>query len=161
MQKFSKLFLIFLVILIIGGLLARFLITASEEDVQQVEDEAASSIPGYSTMLHIHQVAKEQQLEEGIINIEIAQENDLHSATIHLQSNVYMDEEVILKDSYNMLAKLVQLEQLASVTMLWYKPVHNKNEKVITFTLDQQALNHLNDYAYSDIPTIATTYVVE
>ena len=160
MKKFSKFYLIILVMFIISGLLARFFLNSTEEDVQEAELEAAATIPGYETMLHIQQVATEQQLQDALINIEVAQQGELNSAVVHIQSNEYMTEEILLKDSYNMLTKLSNLEQLASVHFIWYKPVNNKNSVVLDFVLDNTMLNALSNYTYKDIPTIASSYVL-
>ena len=158
MKKFSKFFLIILVIFIVGGLSARFFISTSEEDEKLAEDEAANSIPGYDTLLHIQQIAEQQQLENALLDVQIDTNGERNSALIKMQSNEFMEHDTLLKDSFDMLTKLNQVEQLDEVTYIWYKPVNNQNTTALTFTLSNEGLNQLMGHTYREIETFATHY---
>ena len=157
MRKFVKFYIILLVIFIGLGLLG-FSITKDAETPEELEAKTMQQTPGYATMVAISEMTKEQQLQDAVLDIQVQPDQDHDIALVKLQSSEFMNSDILLKDSYNMLQNIALSKQIAEITLVWYQVIDNNNTEVLTMTFDRTALDQISDVSYSDLSSMAKAY---
>ena len=161
LNKFLKILLIVL-ILFVGAVSVQFILKNNETTEQQKMEQAKAAIPPeqlkIETMNAISQIVLHQFVENIMLNMEIELVDDRQNITISLQASEFMDEDTLLKDSYNLLKEIKHVDGVNDVTLKWFMNVRSKNTEALTLTFDAKAVQSINDLSYKDLPAIATTY---
>lgn len=106
----------------------------------------------------VAEIITTQLLENAILNIEITPHDDKQNVAILLQSNEFIDEDTLLKNSYNILNQITKIEQIEQFTFHWYMLVKNKNTEVLTLTFSREVLDQISQHAYRNLPEISSYY---
>ena len=158
--KFNKTYIILLLALIVIGLVAFFLLDApSEEQPQQREEIAEQTPPGYETMVSVAQITNTHLLENAILNIQVTPKDAQEDVSLQLQTTEFVTEDTLLKNTYNLLQDIRQIETLATFTIAWFAVINGENTDVLTMTFDDEALQQFTTISYNELRNIATSYV--
>lgn len=158
-RKFTKLYMVFLLILIIIGGIGIFLSDKpSEKDLESLEEQAAKKTPGYATMTQLAQIAEKHQMENSVLDIQVSPIDNREDALVELQATENMTEDMLLQNTFNMLQDIEKIHTLDTFTITWFMLQDNINVKVLTLTLKRKALDQLHTIAYNELPEIASTY---
>ncbi|WP_042471306.1 hypothetical protein [Bacillus ndiopicus] len=157
MKKFVNFYLILLVLFIVVGI-SGFSSSKNKNPEQTVEEIALEKTPGYATMRTIEEMTKDQQLENAVLDIQVTPKKNEEVVVVEMQSSEFMSFDTLLKDSYNMLAKIADAPQITEFTFIWQQPVKNKNHVVLSMTFDRAGLDKIPTIAYSDLASIANTF---
>lgn len=156
MQKFVKFYIILLAIFIGLGLLGFSI--KKDETKEDAEATAIENTPGYATMAAINEMTKEQQLQDAVLDIQVLPDKNNEIVLVKMQSSEFMNADILLKDSYNMLKNIAQSKQIVEMTFVWHQVLHNKNTEVLSMTFDRTALDKIQDISYNELSSIATKF---
>jgi len=155
-RTFTLGYMALLIIFIIFGIF--MIIFSSNEGTPEIDESQIAKTPGLDTMLQVKEILTEQQLESTLINIEVTPVQNGQSVVIELQGNEFVTEDILLKDSYNILSSTVSLDELSDGVLSWYKKLDGQNVNVLTIQMTKSQMEQVKTSAYTDIPSIATTY---
>lgn len=158
-RKFTKLYIILLLALIGIGSVTFFISnTPSEEQLQQSEEMAKQKTPGYETMTTVAQTANTHLLENAILNIQVTPKDSKEDVLLQLQTTEFLTEDMLLKNTYNLLQDIRQIKTLDTFTVAWFAVINSENTEVLTMTFDHQALQQVATISYKALPSIVTDY---
>ena len=155
-RTFTLGYMALLIIFIIFGIF--MIIFSSNEGTPEIDESQIAKTPGLDTMLQVKEILTEQQLESTLINIEVTPVQNGQSVVIELQGNEFVTEDILLKDSYNILSSTVSIDELSDGVLSWYKKLDGQNVNVLTIQMTKSQMEQVKTSAYTDIPSIATTY---
>lgn len=155
-RTFTLGYMALLIIFIIFGIF--MIIFSSNEGTPEIDESQIAKTPGLDTMLQVKEILTEQQLESTLINIEVTPVQNGQSVVIELQGNEFVTEDILLKDSYNILSSTVYIDELSDGVLSWYKKLDGQNVNVLTIQMTKSQMEQVKTSAYTDIPSIATTY---
>ena len=130
----------------------------SEEQQQKSEELAMQKTPGYATMTAVEQIANTHLLENAILNIQVTPKDDKEDVLLQLQTTEFLTEDILLKNTYNLLQDIRQVETLHTFTVAWFALINSENTEVLTLTFDHQALQQAATVSYNELPSIVTDY---
>ena len=158
-RKFTKLYIVLLLGLIVIGSIIFFTSDApSEEQQQQSEELAMQKTPGYATMTAVAQIANTHLLENAILDIQVTPKDEQEDVLLQLQTTEFLTEDILLKNIYNLLQDIRQIETLHTFTVAWFALIASENTEVLTMKFDRQALQQAATVSYSELPNIVTDY---
>lgn len=158
-RKFTKLYIVLLFALIGIGSATFFMSkTPSEQQLQQSEEMAKEKTPGYETMTTVAQIANTHLLENAILNIQVTPKDSKEDVLLQLQTTEFLTEDMLLKNTYNLLQDIRQIKTLDTLTVAWFAVINNENIEVLTMTFDHQALQQVATTSYKALPSIVTDY---
>lgn len=148
-------------ILFVGVVSAQFMIKSNETtDPQKIEQSKA--VPPeqlkIETMNTIAQIVLQQFIENIMLNMEIDVVDDVQNIEISLQASEFIDEDTLLKDSYNLLKEIKKVERVNDVTLKWFMNVRSKNTEALTLTFDAKTVQSIDEHSYQNLPTAAASY---
>ena len=114
MKKFTFSYMLILAIFVIAGIV--MVITNKDEGTIEPSDELINKTPGYSTMIKVSELVSAQQLEKSLLNIEVLPTGETEDIVLEIQGNDFVNEETLLKDSYNIFAGAVDIQELNTFT---------------------------------------------
>ena len=158
-RRFTKLYMVLLLgLIVIGG--ATFFISdaPSEEQQQKSEEIAMQKTPGYETMTTVAQIADTQLLEDAILNIQVTPKDDKEDVLLQLQTTEFLTEDILLKNTYNLLQDIQGIETIGKFTVAWFMLIKSENTEVLTLTFNRQALEQAAKISYNELPSIVTDY---
>lgn len=155
-RKFTKLYMVFILLLIIFGLGSVFI--SGEPSEKQLEDEAWSKAPGYETMTAVSEIVIDQYEENALLDIQVTPIEKNEEVLLKLQGDKQYAEDELLMDSYHLLIKLAKIEPIESLTISWFMLVENENVEALTMTFDRKTLNTLSSLTYEQLPSVALNY---
>ena len=155
-RTFTLGYMALLIIFIIFGIF--MIIFSSNEGTPEIDESQIAKTPGLDTMLQVKEILTEQQLESTLINIEVTPVQNGQSVVIELQGNEFVTEDILLKDSYNIFSSTVSIDELSDGVLSWYKKLDGQNVNVLTIQMTKSQMEQVKTSAYTDIPSIATTY---
>ena len=158
-RKFTKLYIILLFAFIGIGSVTFFIAkTPSEDQLQQSEEMAKQKTPGYETMTTVAQIANTHLLENAILNIQVAPKDQKEDILLQLQTTEFLTEDMLLKNTYNLLQDIRQIETLDTFTVAWFAVINGENTEFLTMTFDHQALQQAATISYKELPNFVTDY---
>lgn len=158
-RKFTKLYMVFLLILIVIGGVGIFLSDKpDEDDLASLEEQAAKKTPGYATMTSLAQIAEKHLLEDSILDIQVSPNGNREDALLQLQTTEFLTEDTLLKNTFNMLQDVQKVDTLNTFTIAWFMQEESENVEVLTLTIDRKTLDQLHTVRYNDLPEIASSY---
>ncbi|MFF5996948.1 hypothetical protein AAGS61_19740 [Lysinibacillus sp. KU-BSD001] len=158
-RKFTKLYMVLLFFLIIVGGINIFMVDEpSDQQQNQLENKVTQTTPGYSTMTTIAQISTTHLLENAILDIQVTPTDDKEDVLLQLQTSEFLTEDMLLKNTYNMLQDIQKIETIDTFTFAWYMLIKSENTEVLALTLDREGLNKVVTTSYQALPTIATDY---
>ena len=158
-RKFNKLYMVLLLSLIVIGVVAIFILDVpSEEQLQQSEEMAKQTTPGYETMTAVAQIANTHLLENAILNIQVTPKDDNEEVLLQLQTPEFSTEDMLLKNTYKLLQDILKIETIDTFTVTWFMLIKTKNTEVLTLKFDRQALEQSAKIPYNELPNIVTDY---
>jgi len=158
-RKFTKLYIVLLLALISIGSVTFFISnTPSEEQLQQSEEMAKETTPGYETMTTVAQIANTHLLENAILNIQVTPKEQKEDVLLQLQTTEFVTEDMLLKNTYNLLQDIRQIETLNTFTVAWFAVINGENTEVLTMTFNDEALQQVATISYKALPSIVTDY---
>ena len=158
-RKFTKLYIVLLFALIVIGSVTFFISnTPSEEQLQQAEEVAKEKTPGYETMTTVAQIANTHLLENAILNIQVTPKEQKEVVLLQLQTTEFVTEDMLLKNTYNLLQDIQQIKTLDTLTVAWFAVINSENTEVLTMTFNDEALQQVATISYKDLPSIVTDY---
>ena len=160
MSKSLKVMLFALIPII--GYVSIFYYNQSSNSVELELDEAQAHISAeemkVQTITTISEFVVDQLLADLIINIEITQQEKQQNIVLSLQASEFQTEDILLKDSYNVLKEMTQIENVQNFTLKWFMPVKGKNEEKLSMSFNHQVLFSLKDHTYKDLKQLALSY---
>lgn len=161
MNKFIKVMLI--VLLLVVGVAAVYYYSQTSNSVEtkldEVQPQVTSEEMKIQTITTIAEIVVEQLLANMILNIEVApQEDGQQNIVLSLQASEFQTEDILLKDSYNVLKEMNRVDNIHNLTLKWFMPVKGKNTETLTLSFEQPTLLTLKDYTYSDLKQLALSY---
>ena len=158
-RKFTKLYIVLLLALIgIGSATFFRSNTPSEEQLQQAEEMAKEKTPGYETMTTVAQIANTHLLENAILNIQVTPKDRKEDVLLQLQTTEFLTEDMLLKNTYNLLQDIRQIETIGTFTIAWFAVINGENMEVLTMTFNDEALQQAATISYKELPNIVTDY---
>ena len=158
-RKFTKLYIILLFAFIGIGSVTFFISnTPSEEQLQQAEEVTKEKTPGYETMTTVAQIANTHLLENAILNIQVTPKEQKEVVLLQLQTTEFVTEDMLLKNTYNLLQDIQQIKTLDTFTVAWFAVINNENTEVLTMTFNDEALQQVATISYKELPSIVTDY---
>ena len=158
-RKFTKLYIVLLLALIAIGSVTFFISnTPSEEQLQQSEEIAKQKTPGSETMTTVAQIANTHLLENAILNIQVTPKDQKEDVLLQLQTTEFLTEDMLLKNTYNLLQDIRQIETLDTFTVAWFAVINSENTEILTMTFNHQALQQAATISYKSLPSIVTDY---
>ena len=157
MRKFTNIYMLIIALLIVFGVIG-VLFIGEPNAPEEVSQTMINKTPGYSTMVSVADIVSHQLLEDAILDIQVTPKETAQDITLKLQSNEFMTEDTLLKDSFNILQDMVNIEDISSVTLIWHMLVKNDNTVVLTMTFTKDGIQQLQTKAYTALPLLATTY---
>ena len=149
-------------ILFVGVVSVQFMMKSNETtDQQKIEQSKVGASPEQlkiETMNAIAQIVLHQFVENIMLNMEIDLVDDVQNLEISLQASEFIDEETLLKDSYNLLKEIKEVERVNDVTLKWFMNVRSTNTEALTLTFDAKTVQSINKLSYQELPTAATSY---
>lgn len=150
------------IILFVGVVSVQFMMKSNEAtDQQKIEQTKAAAPPEQlkiETMNAITQIVLHQFVENIMLNMEIELLDDVQNLEISLQASEFIDEDTLLKDSYNLLKEIKEVKHVNDVTLKWFMNVRSKNTEALTLTFDAKTVQSVNELSYQELPTAATAY---
>ncbi|MER2190930.1 MAG: hypothetical protein ABS951_08205 [Solibacillus sp.] len=122
------------------------------------KEESSEELLKQQTTTAIATIVTKQLLENAILNITIAQQQDGQHVELLLQSNEFVDEATLLMDTYNILHEVQDIEHIKQITVRWHRLVENKNTEVLTLTVSKKTLATLSDSSHEKLPELADVY---
>ena len=158
-RKFTKLYMVLLLgLIVIGGVMFFISDAPSEEQQQKSEELAMQKTPGYATMTAVAQIANTHLLENAILDIQVTPKDEQEDVLLQLQTTEFLTEDILLKNTYNLLQDIRQIETLDTFTVAWFALINSENTEVLTLTFDHQALQQAATVSYNELPSIVTDY---
>ena len=162
MNKFLK--VMFSVLILAIGIAAVYYYSQTSNSTEpKTLDEAqapeSSEEIKIQTITTISEIVVEQLFANIILNIEITPELPQQDIVLSLQASEFQTEDILLKDSYNVLKEMKRIENIESFTLKWFMPIQGKNTEALSLSFDQQTLLKLSDYTYSDLKQLALHYI--
>ncbi len=77
---------------------------------------------------------------------------------LQLQTTEFLTEDILLKNTYNLLQDIRQIETIDTFTVAWFALINSENTEVLTMTFDRQALQQAATISYKELPSIVTDY---
>lgn len=130
-----------------------------EEKVEQASATLSPQQLKIETMNALSQIVREQFVENIILDMEISPVDDKQKIVLSLQGTEFIDETTLLKDSYNLLKEMQQLQALQEVTLKWFMNIDSKNTEALTLTFDAKTVQKMHKLSYKDLPATAKQYV--
>ena len=130
-------------------------------DQQKIEQPKAAIPPEQlkiETMNAIAQIVLQQFIENIMLNMEIDVVDDVQNIEISLQASEFIDEDTLLKDSYNLLQEIKDVDRVNDVTLKWFMNVRSKNTEALTLTFDAKTVQSIDEHSYQQLPTAAASY---
>lgn len=159
-RKFTKLYMVFLVGLIILGGVSIFLSgKPSEEERASLEEKAAQKTPGYATMTSLADIAGKHLEEDAILDIQVSPDEMREDALLQLQTTESATEDTLLKDTYDLLQDVQKIGSIETFTISWFMQLEDQNAEVLSLTLKKEELDELHTIRYSELPSITSKYV--
>ena len=150
------------IILFVGVVSVQFMMKSNEAtDQQKVEQTKTAAQPEQlkiETMNAVTQIVLHQFVENIMLNMEIELVDDVQNLEISLQASEFIDKETLLKDSYNLLKEIKEVERVNDVTLKWFMNVRSTNTEALTLTFDAKTVQSINKLSYQELPSAATTY---
>ena len=160
MSKSLKVMLIVLILVI--GITAVFYYNQTSNSAEPEFDEAKAHVSSeemkIQTITTISEIVVDQLLANLILNIEISPQDEQQNIVLSLQASEFQTEDILLKDSYNVLKEMNRIENVQNFTLKWFMPVKGKNTEILTMTYDHQVILSLKDYTYNDLKPLALSY---
>ena len=158
-RKFTNLYMVLLLgLIVIGGVTFFISVEPSEDQEIKSEEMAMQKTPGYETMTAVAQIANTHLLENAILNIQVTPKDNYEDVLLQLQTTEFLTEDILLKNTYNLLQDIREIETINSFTIAWFALINSKNTEVLTLTFDHQALQQAATAAYTELPNIVTDY---
>ena len=150
------------VILFVGVVSVQFMLSSNETADQQKIEQPKAAIPPeqlkIETMNAIAQIVLQQFIENIMLNMEIDVVDDVQNIEISLQASEFIDEDTLLKDSYNLLQEIKDVDRVNDVTLKWFMNVRSKNTEALTLTFDAKTVQSIDEHSYKQLPTTAASY---
>ena len=157
LSKFLKVMLIVLILVL--GSAAIFYYNQSSNSAEPKFDEAQAHVSSEEMKVQtITEIVVDQLLANLILNIEISPQDKQQDIVLSLQASEFQTEDILLKDSYNVLKEMNRIENVQNLTLKWFMPVKGKNTETLTMSFDHQVLLSLKDYTYNDLKQLALSY---
>ena len=156
MKKFTFSYMLILAIFVIAGIV--MVITNKDEGTIEPSDELINKTPGYSTMIKVSELVSAQQLEKSLLNIEVLPTGETEDIVLEIQGNDFVNEETLLKDSYNIFAGAVDIQELNTFTIVWYAKLTPDNPEVLRITMTKDTIAQLKQNSYLILPELAELY---
>ncbi|WP_332649633.1 hypothetical protein [Lysinibacillus sp. 54212] len=156
MRQFTKLYMVFILLLIILGIAGFFI--AGEPDQKQLEEEALNKAPGYETMTTVSEIVSKQQQDNALLDIIVTPKDENEEVLIQLHGHEQSLEKDLLLDSYHLLIELSAIKPINSLTISWFMLINNENVEALTMTFDRTALNTIDSHTFEELPTVASKY---
>lgn len=156
MKKFTFSYMLILAIFVIAGIV--MVITNKDEGTIEPSDELINKTPGYSTMIKVSELVSAQQLEKSLLNIEVLPTGETEDIVLEIQGNDFVNEETLLKDSYNIFAGAVDIQKLNTFTIVWYAKLTPDNPEVLRITMTKDTIAQLKQNSYLILPELAELY---
>ncbi|MEK4228528.1 hypothetical protein [Solibacillus sp. FSL H8-0538] len=157
MKNFKRLFIFIFILLICLGIIS-LTFTSEPNTPEEIGQTTVDKTPSYGTMVAVTEIANNQLLENAILDLQVSQQEKEQDVVLHLQSSEFMDEDTLLKDTYNMLQQIKTLEAVATFTFVWHMLVRNDNIEVLTLTFSRDTLQQLPTISYRELASIASYY---
>ena len=157
MKKFTVGYIGLLLLFIIAGIL--MVVFSSKDETPEIDEEQIAKTPGLNTMLQVNEILTQQQLDTSLIDIEVTPAKIGETVLIELQGNEFVMEDILLKDSYNIFVASASVNNLNEVVLSWYSKIDGQNTNVLTIEMPKTQMEQLKTLQYTDIPSIATSYV--
>ena len=158
-RKFTKLYMVLLLgLIVIGGVTFFRSGTLSEEQQQKSEELSMQKTPGYATMMNVAEIANTHLLENAILDIQVTPMDDKEDVLLQLQTTDFLTEDILLKNTYNLLHDIREIETIDQFTIAWFALINSENTEVLTMTFNQQALQQATTVSYTELPNIVTNY---
>ncbi len=77
---------------------------------------------------------------------------------LQLQTTEFLTEDILLKNTYNLLQDIRQIETINTFTVTWFALITSENTELLTLTFNRQALEQVAKISYNELPNIATDY---
>lgn len=149
----------FIFVCLVSG---KFILNKNNAEEQQTIEEAKAKVTPEQlkaeTLMAISEIVLRQFIENIMLNLEITPIEDKQSVVISLQASEFIEENTLLKDSYNLLKELQHVNAVNDVTLKWFMAVRNKNTEVLTMSFDEQTLLAINNISYQELSEVATFY---
>lgn len=130
-------------------------------DQQKIEQPKAAIPPEQlkiETMNAITQIVLQQFVENIMLNMEIDVIEDMQNIVISLQASEFINEDTLLKDSYNLLKEIKEVERVNDVTLKWFMNVRSTNTEALTLTFDAKTVQSIDELSYENLPSITASY---
>ena len=151
--------MVLLLCLIVIGSVTFFISDApSEEQQQKSEEMVMQKTPGYETMTAVAQITNTHLLENAILNIQVTPKDEKEDVLLQLQTTEFLTEDTLLKNTYNLLQDIRQIETIDTFTVAWFALIASENTEVLTLTFNRQALQQVATISYKELPSIVTDY---
>ena len=158
-RKFTKLYMVLLLgLIVIGGVTFFISVEPSEDQEIKSEEMAMQKTPGYETMTAVAQIANTHLLENAILNIQVTPKDDKEDVLLQLQTTEFLTEDILLKNTYNLLQDIRKIETIDTFTVAWFALINSENTEVLTLTFNRQALEQAAKISYNELPSIVTDY---
>ena len=161
MQKFLKIALSF-VILFVLIVAVQFVLKTIQKEDEQKNEQAQANIPPEQLKQQLMSTISDKVLNEFldniILNIQIDPQNNRANVTLSLQANEFLNENTLLKDSYNLFTALQHETAINQLTLKWHMLVQNANTEVLSIQMDGNLLADMETISYQEIPNIALSY---
>lgn len=141
----------------------QYIIKMKNSDEEETIIEAKASMTQEQlkthTMLLLTEIVLKQFVENIMLNIEIIPVDEKQNVIVSLRASEFLNENTLLKDSYNVLKEIQHMEEINDITLKWFMPVNNKNTEILTVMFDDEALVAFDEISYKDIPQASTQYI--
>ena len=158
-RKLTNLYMVLLLgLIVIGGVTFFISGTPSKEQQQKSEELTMQKTPGYETMMNVAHIANTHLLENAILDIQVTPMDDKEDVLLQLQTTEFLTEDILLKNTYNLLHDIREIETIDQFTIAWLALINGENTEVLTMTFNQQALQQATTVSYTELPNIVTNY---
>ena len=158
-RKFTNLYMVLLLgLIVIGGVTFFISVEPSEDQEIKSEEKKKKKTPGYETMTAVTQIADTHLLENAILNIQVTPKDDYEDVLLQLQTTEFLTEDILLKNTYNLLQDIREIETIDTFTVAWFMLIKSENTEVLTLTFNRQALQQAAKISYNELPSIVTDY---
>ena len=132
--------------------------TLSEEQQQKSEELTIQKTPGYETMMNVAEIANTHLFENAILDIQVTPMDGKEDVLLQLQTTEFLTEDILLKNTYNLLHDIREIETIDSFTIAWFALINGENTEVLTMIFNEQALQQATTVSYTELPNIVTDY---
>ncbi len=157
MKKFTFSYVLILAIFVIVGIVM-VITTNKDEGTIEPDNELINKTPGYSTMIKVSELVSAQQLEKSLLNIEVSPMGNTEDIVLEIQGNDFVNEDTLLKDSYNILTGAFDIQTLNTFTIVWYAKITPDNPEVLRVTMTKDTIEQLKQKSYLVLPELAEFY---